>query len=177
MQTETGRPDFLHHFMKKTDDGMGMSRDEIASTATLLIFAGSDTSATTCTSTTWFLVKNPEALRKLQEEVRGTFRSFEDITISSAAKLAYMHAVIQEALRLHPPGPISVPRLVDRPGVIVSGHLIPEGVSFPRRFLSLLLPKADSGPDSSRHSAENSISVASQLCRSKGQKQITYWVQ
>ena len=130
IQTETDRPDFIKYLSKKTEDGREMiTRDEMDSNSTFLILAGSDTSATNCTSATWFLLKNPQAMKKLQEEIRGAFQSIEDITVASAAKLPYLHAVIQEAQRLHPPGPISVPRLVDRPGVMVSGHLIPQGVS------------------------------------------------
>ena len=107
----------------------GMSRDEIDSNATFLILAGSDTSATTCTSATWFLVKNPSTLKKLQEEVRSNFKSLDDITVAAASKLPYLHAAIKEALRLHPTGPISVPREVDRPDTIISGHPVPVGVS------------------------------------------------
>ena len=129
IQTETDRPDFMKYLWKKTEDGKEMTRDELDANVTFLILAGSDTSATTSTSATWFLSKNPQAMEKLQDEIRGAFQSIEDITVASAAKLPYLHAVIQEAQRLHPPGPIAVPRLVDRPGVMVSGHLIPEGVS------------------------------------------------
>lgn len=134
IKTETDRPDFMKHLLKKNEDGRGMTRDEVDANATLLILAGSETSATTCTSVTWFLLKNPQTMKKLQEEIRGAFQSIEDITIASAASLPYLHAVIKEALRLHPPGPTSSPRLVDRPGVIVSGHLIPKGVSSVSRY-------------------------------------------
>ncbi|CAF9926985.1 MAG: hypothetical protein HETSPECPRED_006476 [Heterodermia speciosa] len=127
VQTETDRPDFMHHLLQNMDDEKGMSRDEINSTATFLILAGSDTSATTCTATTWFLLKNPRVLKRLQAEVRESFQNYEDISVSSAARLPYLHAVIQEVLRLHPTGPISVPRLVNRPNTIISGHLVPEG--------------------------------------------------
>ena len=137
VQTETDRPDFMRHLLQNMDDEKGMSRDEINSTATFLILAGSETSATTCTATTWFLLKNPQVLKRLQTEVRGSFENYEDISVSSAAKLPYLHAVIEETLRLHPNGPISVPRLVDRPNTIISGHLVPEGVS----LLTLLSPK------------------------------------
>ena len=128
VQTETSRPDFMHHLLQNMDDEKGMSRDEINSTATFLILAGSETSALTCTSTTWFLLKNPQVLKRLQTEVRESFKKYEDISVSSAARLPYLHAVIQETLRLHPTGPISVPRLVNRPNTIISGHLVPEGV-------------------------------------------------
>ena len=139
VQTETDRPDFMHHLLQNMDDEKGMSRDEINSTATFLILAGSDTSATTCTATTWFLLKNPRVLKRLQTEIRESFENYEDISVSSAARLPYLHAVIQEALRLHPNGPISVPRVVNRPDTIISGHLVPEGV----RLLTLLSLKLE----------------------------------
>lgn len=127
LQQETDRPDFMKYILEGSGE-KGMSREEIHSNATLAILAGSDTSATTCTSTTWFLVKNPSVLKRLQEEVRSSFKRLDDITVASAAKLPYLHAVIKEALRLHPAGPISVPREVDRKGVTISGHSVPVGV-------------------------------------------------
>lgn len=131
LQQKTDRPDFMHYVLENKDGEKGMSREEIDSNATLLILAGSDTSATTCTSVTWFLVKNPSALQKLQQEVRTSFKSFDDITVATTAKLPYLHAVILEALRLHPTAPISIPRQVDRPNVTISGHPVPVGVCIP----------------------------------------------
>jgi cytochrome P450 len=46
---------------------------------------------------------NRHALNKLKAEVRGKFSSFEDITLESLARLEYMHAIIQEGLRMYPP--------------------------------------------------------------------------
>lgn len=126
MSRDTERPDFMKYILNNSEE-KGISRDEIDSNATLLILAGSETSATTCTAATWFLVKNPATLEKLQDEVRSSFKSIEQITVASASKLPYLHAVIQEALRLHPAQPISVTRLVDRPGVTVSDYQIPVG--------------------------------------------------
>lgn len=128
MQQKTDRPDFLTYLLRNNGEN-GMTRGEIDSTATLLILAGSDTSALTCSSSTWFALKNPSVIETLQKEIRSSFDSIDDITIASTASLPYLHAVIQEALRLHPPGPLSVPREVDRPDVVVCGHLIPVGVS------------------------------------------------
>ena len=130
LQQETKRPDFIQYILDNSEE-KGMSRDEIDSNATFLILAGSDTSATTCTSATWFLVKNPSALEKLRKEIRNSFNSIDDITVAAASRLPYLHAVIQEALRLHPTGPISVPRQVDRPGTTISGHPVPVGVCIP----------------------------------------------
>ena len=124
---KTERPDFMKYILENGEE-KGMAREEIYSNSTLLIIAGSESSATTCTAATWFLVKNPATMNILQDEVRSSFKSMDDITVNSASKLPYLHSVIQEALRLHPPGPISAPRLVNRQGVTVSGHQIPVGV-------------------------------------------------
>ena len=128
MKHDSGRPDFIS-FILKNKDKHGFSREEIDSNISLLVFAGSETSASTCTSATWFLLKNPAALKRLQKEVRENFEAIGDITISTVSPLPYLDAIIQEALRLQPPGPVSLPREVDRAGVIVYGQEIPIGVS------------------------------------------------
>lgn len=128
LKQDSDRPDFLS-FILQNKDKHNFTRDEIDSNVSLLIFAGSETSATACTSVTWFLLKNPATLERLQNEIRGSFDAMGDITISAVSPLPYLHAVIQEGLRLHPPAPIAFPREVDRPGVIVHGQEIPVGVS------------------------------------------------
>lgn len=128
IQAKTDRPDFMTHILQNNNE-KGITRDEIDSTVALLILAGSDTSATTSCSSTWFLLKNPAAMARLQKEIRTTFQTVEEITIASVSKLPYLHAVLQEAMRLHPLGPVNVPRQVDRQGTIICGHEIPVGVS------------------------------------------------
>lgn len=128
LKQDSDRPDFVS-FILQNKDKQNFTRDEIDSNVSLLIFAGSESTATVCASVTWFLLKNPETLERLQKEVRGAFDVLGDITIATISPLPYLHAVIQEALRLHPPGPIAFPREVDRLGVIVHDHEIPVGVS------------------------------------------------
>lgn len=128
IDTKSTRPDFMTYILRNNDED-GMTRDEIDSTVSLLVIAGSETSATTSCSSTWFLLKNPSAMARVQEEIRAAFKSMEDITIASVSKLPYLHAVLQEAMRLHPLGPLNAPRQVDREGTIICGHEIPVGVS------------------------------------------------
>ena len=128
IDTKSTRPDFMTYILRNNNED-GMTRDEIDSTVSLLVIAGSDTSATTSCSSTWFLLKNPSAMARVQEEIRAAFKSMEDITIAAVSKLPYLHAVIQEAMRLHPLGPLNAPRQVDRKGTIICGHEIPVGVS------------------------------------------------
>ena len=122
------RPDFMKYILENNRQG-GLTREEIDSTTTLLVLAGSETSATTLTSATYFALKNPPVMERLVREVREAFISQDEITVAAVSNLPYVHAIIQEALRMHPTGPISVPRQVDRPDVVVCGMAVPQGVS------------------------------------------------
>ena len=42
-----------------------------------------------------------------------------------------MHAVILEGLRIYPPLPFALPRVVPEGGATVNGHFLPEGVREP----------------------------------------------
>lgn len=133
IESKSDRPDFMSYILRNNYEG-GMARPDIDSTATLLVLAGSETSATTLTGATYFCLRNPPMMEKLQKEIRGAFGGDpQNITVSSASKLPYLTAVFQEALRMHPTGPVSIPREIDRPGVEICGIPVPQGVScFPQ---------------------------------------------
>ncbi|KAL9013189.1 MAG: hypothetical protein Q9173_002099 [Seirophora scorigena] len=128
IENKTSRPDFMTYILDNTEGEAKMTQEEMDSIGSFLIFAGSVTSELTCASTTWFLLKNPAVYDRLKKEIREAFKTMDEITTAASAKLPYLHAVINEALRLHPPAAVAAPRLVDRPGVVVSGHEIPVGV-------------------------------------------------
>ncbi len=122
------RPDFMKYILENNDK-KGMSIEEIYSTVSLLVLAGSETSASTCTAAIWFSLKKPSVMEKLKEEIRRAFTGLEDITVASASGLPYLHAVLQESLRMHTNEPVALPREVNRPGMRICGRIIPEGVS------------------------------------------------
>lgn len=125
----TDRPDFMKHILENNNTSkQGMNRDELDSNVLLLIFAGTETSYSAMTAATWFLLKHPATMDKLKQETRSSFHQASDMTIPAVSKLPYLHAVIQEALRLHPPAAASVQRYVDRP-VDIAGIAVPVGVS------------------------------------------------
>jgi len=75
------------------------------------IFAGSsETSATTLQWTMAELMRNPRVMRKAQDEVQQVLAGQETITEDSLSGLRYLPLVIKEALRLHPPAPLLIPR-------------------------------------------------------------------
>lgn len=106
-----------------------MTFDELCANATILILAGSETTATALCSATYYLASNPEPLRKLCDELRSAFKTEEEIDILSVGRLEYMPAVLNEAMRLHTPGPGTGPRTINENGDTIAGHFVPPGVS------------------------------------------------
>ncbi|WYZ39357.1 hypothetical protein EsH8_III_001271 [Colletotrichum jinshuiense] len=136
LEQETDRPDFMYYILQGNDE-KGMSVDEMYAAAQVLIVAGSETTATGLTTATYLLCENPHTLEKLTTEIRGTFENEDDITIQSTAGLSYLNAVIEEALRLGPPGPGTFPRVVPEGGKTVCGQFVPGGYSVGVHHLSV----------------------------------------
>lgn len=134
----SGREDMMSYILRENSDkDRAVTREALYSNSALIILAGSETVAVTVASTTWFLLKNPLVFKRLKQEIRSSFNSAEEITMVATASLPYLHAVILEALRLHPPQPLAVPpRVVNRPDVVVCGQLIPMGVRTPLPIIS-----------------------------------------
>ncbi|QSZ37630.1 hypothetical protein DSL72_008729 [Monilinia vaccinii-corymbosi] len=119
------RDDFFSHLLREKDNGPKITPEFILAQSTTLIVAGSETTATALSGMTYFLLKQPEALRHLQEEVRSAFSSGNEINSDSTAPLSYLAAVIEEGLRLYPPVAMGLPR--ESPGATVDGFYVPAG--------------------------------------------------
>ena len=122
------RADFMTYVCRYNDE-KGMSRAELDATFEILVSASSETTATALTGALHYLLRNPEHYVRLTNEIRGAFTHNEEITIENTAKLTYLTAVITESLRLCPPTPTMLPRLVPPGGAQVCGEWLPAGVS------------------------------------------------
>lgn len=96
----------------------------------LFMLAGTETTATLLSGLTFILLKHPERLRRLTDEVRSSFPSEGGMDMSSLSRLEYLGACIEEGLRLYPPVTVGLPRTVPSGGATVCGHWVPGGVSF-----------------------------------------------
>jgi cytochrome P450 len=99
------RPDFINTITTQ-NEGKGeraMTLKEIELNMSILVFAGSETTASALSGIIRMLLQNREKMIVLKEELRASFEEESDITIASVGRLAYLNAVIEEGMRLCPP--------------------------------------------------------------------------
>jgi cytochrome P450 len=128
---ETGSPDSLR-------------LTELWSEAVFFFPAGGDTTATAIAALVFYLSRNPEAYRKLADEVRGAFTDADEIKGGpQLLGCRYLRASFDEALRLSPPvGGTLWYELAkgerERCGpLVVDGHVIPAGTQLGVNIYSL----------------------------------------
>ncbi|VUC29101.1 unnamed protein product [Clonostachys rosea] len=124
----TEREDFMSYILRHNDE-KGMTENEIIENSNILIIAGSETTATLLSGASFYLLKNPEKMQKVVQEVRSSFTSEANITIQSVSQLPYMIAVLQETFRMYPPVPSILPRVCPKGGEYLEGYWIPEKAS------------------------------------------------
>ena len=129
LQRKTNKKDIISYLVK--EDRAVMSIGELEATTATLILAGSEGTSALLTSTTNLLVRNPEKLQRLTKEVRTSFQSESEIVLDKLEKLPYIEAVLREGMRVAPPVPTAIPRIVPPLGDIVSGIRLPGNVSNP----------------------------------------------
>lgn len=127
------RPDFVQPLIEAREKG-SISADELEQQASILILAGSETTAVALTSVTHLLLQHPTVLARLTDELRSNFQGEGEIDTLSINKLHYLQAVVQESLRLFPPITNGFPReVVGGGGATIDGVLVPSGVSLTAR--------------------------------------------
>jgi cytochrome P450 len=128
MTLDTNRRDFMSYIFRNSGTKMELSEADVVSTAGIFVRAGSETTATLLSGTTYYMGKNHETLRKATEEVREAFASEEDINFISVSNLKYLIACLHEGYRMHPVIPVGLPRVVPKGGDTIAGYFVPEGV-------------------------------------------------
>jgi cytochrome P450 len=126
--------DFMSYIL--SNEAEKLSNLDLVLLASTFIVAGSNTSADAMTGLTYLLLRNPEKLEKLKQEIRSTFKSKEDITVLATARCKYLTACIEEGLRLYPPTPCNLPRVVPGKGEVIDGKWVPGGMAVSVHVLS-----------------------------------------
>jgi cytochrome P450 len=124
------RTDFMHYLLHAKDPqtDRGFTTTELNADASLLIAAGSDTTAGTLSAALFYLLHYPAALARATNEARGAFTSIDEIRGGKALNgLLYLRACVDETMRLSPPVPAHLPREVLSSGLTIDGHYFPKG--------------------------------------------------
>ncbi|KAH7362190.1 cytochrome P450 [Plectosphaerella cucumerina] len=95
------------------------------------IMAGFDSTALSLTAILYYLLKNPETLAKLREEVLGA-ASLDParpgiVSLKTAMSMPYLQAVVKEGMRVHPGPMLPFFRTVPAGGAMIAGRFFPEG--------------------------------------------------
>ncbi|KAH7122444.1 cytochrome P450 [Dendryphion nanum] len=124
------RPDILTHLQHSYDPDLPFASDiQLAAYAAEFLHAGADTSSTTINTVLNFVLRSPSLYMRLTTEIRTAFLTYASINNQQASKLPLLRSVILEAMRIYPPTPLGLPRLVPEGGDSVDGFWIVGGVT------------------------------------------------
>ncbi|KAK7756322.1 hypothetical protein SLS62_001548 [Diatrype stigma] len=125
---KTKHPDYVD-FMLPPDANPPTTKKEkihLEQVAFQLFIAGYDPIQITLNSAIFFLLKEPKIYAKLVKEIRGAFQHYDDINSDALVDLKFLHACVQETLRVHVTTITGLPRI--SPGANVDGVYVPKGV-------------------------------------------------
>lgn len=122
------KEDRLDFMTRMASPDSGLTPEQFIASADTVLLGGSETTSTLMSGCTYLLLKNPAKLKKLTDEIRGKFKTEDDITLVSVNSLTYMLACLDEAFRLYPPVAGQLPRRTAQSEVVM-GKVLPPGVS------------------------------------------------
>ncbi|KAI1871211.1 uncharacterized protein JN550_004656 [Neoarthrinium moseri] len=123
-------PDFLQHFIDaKAAHPNVVDEGVIMGYLLVNLIAGADTTAITIRAVFYYVLKNPDAYRKLEDEVLAA-QLGEVASFGAARALPYLEAVVREAMRMHPAVCMLLERYVPESGLsLPDGSYVPPGTA------------------------------------------------
>ena len=103
--------------------------DFLVAQANHLIVGGFDPDTNLFTAVVHYLLEYLRKFDRFKSEIRDNLSNFKQLTNDALQSLPYLHAVIEESLRLHTNGAFGLPRI--SLGDIVDGYYIPQEVRVP----------------------------------------------
>ncbi|PKU72074.1 Flavonoid 3'-monooxygenase [Dendrobium catenatum] len=93
-----------------------------------MFIAGTDTVSVAIEWILTELIRHPKLLARAQQEIDSIVGYNRLISESDLSKFSFLHCIVKESFRLHPPAPLSVPRMAIE-DCVVDGFLIPKGAT------------------------------------------------
>ncbi|RFU26472.1 hypothetical protein B7463_g9863, partial [Scytalidium lignicola] len=119
--------DFFQSLMEdKNGKPQHLDFGEIYAEVSIMMNAGSTTTAIAMANVLYQLLRNPECLKKLRREIDGVVDT-DEIVVSydKIRHLPYLRACLDESLRLFPPTAHGLPRSTPEEGWLIRGEFIP----------------------------------------------------
>ena len=129
--------DFFQALMEdKNGNPNNLEWGEIIAEVSIMMNAGSATTAIAITNVLFQLLKNPEAMKKVRKELDAALADDDEdedapavVSYDRVKHLPYLRACLDESLRLYAPTPHGLPRETPADGLYVMDDFIPGGVS------------------------------------------------
>ncbi|KAL2830469.1 hypothetical protein BDW59DRAFT_170061 [Aspergillus cavernicola] len=133
--TQAQKEDLLTKFMKAGKDRPEfMTEKRILTMAVSMAFAGSETTAISLSAIFYYLLKHPQYMQRVREELdtavqNGTISNRQSglVTWSESQTLPFLDACIKESFRICPAAGLHLERVTPASGIEISGHFIPGG--------------------------------------------------
>ncbi|RDD36405.1 Cytochrome P450 3A31 [Trichoplax sp. H2] len=126
--TEANYKDLLQLMIdaNRNSTGKGLTDDEIVAQASAFMLAGYETTSSCLAFTAYLLAINPAIQEQLRQEINDICNDEEDITYEMISKMTYLDMVINESLRIFPPGYILIREA--KVDFQCNGYTFPKGV-------------------------------------------------
>lgn len=102
-----------------------LSREDINHLLLVLFIAGTDTTFVTIDWAMAEVMRNPEKMTRVRNEIKVVKQENGQIQESDIPRFPYLQAVVKETFRLHPPAPLLLPHKAES-DVKVNGFTVPQ---------------------------------------------------
>lgn len=123
--------DFFTSLMEdKGGKAQSLEWGEIVAEVSIMMNAGSTTTAIAMANVMFQLLKNPQCLAKLRNEIDAVVDADETVvSYDKVRHLPYLRACLDESMRLFPPTAHGLPRITPAEGWLIAGDFIPGGTT------------------------------------------------
>ncbi|KAF6152598.1 hypothetical protein GIB67_013045 [Kingdonia uniflora] len=115
----------LLRLIKKQDPKMPFTMTHLKALFENIVVGGTDTTSVTAEWAMAEMMKHPDIMNKVQEELEKVVGRNNQVEEYHILKLHYLNAVVKETLRLHPVGPLLIPHRSSE-SCVVAGYTVPK---------------------------------------------------
>ncbi|KAL5845250.1 hypothetical protein ACOSQ4_011208 [Xanthoceras sorbifolium] len=116
--------DVLLQLREQRSFKIDLTIDHIKGVLMNIFVGGTDTGSASVVWAMTYLMKNPKAMTKAQEEIRNLIGDKGFVDEDDVQKMSYLKAVVKETMRLQPAAPLLIPRETGEK-CILDGYVIP----------------------------------------------------